>query len=115
MNANINKEVILGAFLTLLFYFLLGLCGAFVKDLYDFMCGKQKKIMIHEIIIAATTTSFISLGIQDFVVEKYGFNFMITINFLIGVLGFEIFTCFNTIQGIRQFLSDFKEFKKTKK
>ena len=87
------------------FYFIIAVVGSMVKILYDnFNEEKKKENVSHtRILVSALTTAFLSIGLQELFLHKFSLNTIILLNFIAGVLGFEIFG----------FISSAKNFKNT--
>ncbi len=108
----INTTSLIDLALPLLFYFAVGTLGAFVKDLYETMIGKIKKIRLGEVLIGGIVTTIICLGLSDNLFKDFSLNTMLLITFVIGVLGFEIFGNMTSISKIRKLLKIIDEVRK---
>lgn len=94
------------------FYFIIGICGAFTKDLYDNFVNGKKKIEIIRVFIAAISTAFIAIGLQDYLSAHFSLNIIILFSFLCGVVGFEIFRSINSIKNLKVTILEIIQIKK---
>lgn len=94
---------------SLFFYFVIGSLGAFLKDWYETLTNKNETIRLGEILIGGLCSTFICYGFQDFILQKFSVNFLVFINFLLGILGFEIFGNITNLQKLKTFLFDLIE------
>lgn len=96
--------------LNLLFYFIIGSFGAFVKDLYESMTKKVEQIRLGKIIVGATSSMFICMVLQE--MWQLSITTVVPLTFLLGVLGFEIFGNVTSIESLKRFLVNIVEFKR---
>ena len=112
MSEILSKEMMLTLAATFIFYFTLGACGAFTKDLYDNLVNGRVKIELSRIFIAAISTAFICIGTQDYLSTHVSLNVIIFMGFLCGVVGFELFGYLNSLKGIRKTFGEIMSIKK---
>lgn len=95
-------------------FFIIGFAGAFTKDLYDTISGKNKKIQVSKVFIGAVFSAFVMLGISQPVTKRFdvSFNTIICINFITGVVGFELFGKLSTLRGLDKGFKKALEIKK---
>lgn len=111
MSQIVTIESILVIAANFLFYFVIALSGAFTKDLYDNFINKKKKIETIRIFIAAFSTAFIAIGVQDYT-ENFSLNLIILFSFLCGVIGFELFGSISSIRNLRITILEIIQIKK---
>lgn len=97
--------------LNLLFYFVIGSFGAFLKDLYETLTKKNERIRLGEIIIGGGVATFFCYGVRDSWLSGFSLNTTVLITFIVGILGFEIFGNITTIANFKRFLAMIVEFK----
>lgn len=105
-----TKEIV-NLSLNLLFYFIIGSFGAFVKDLYGTLTKKDEHIRLGKIFVGATCAMFIGMFLQEYFTLKI--TTIVPLTFLLGVLGFEIFGNITSINKLKKFtllLIEFKRF-----
>lgn len=95
--------------LNLLFYFIIGSFGAFVKDLYESMTKKVEQIRLGKIIVGATSSMFICMVLQE--MWQLSITTVVPLTFFLGVLGFEIFGNVTSIDNLKKFIITIVEFK----
>lgn len=95
----------------LLFYFIIGCFGAFLKDLYETMTKKEEKIRLGEVLIGGTCATFICFGLQDTWFKNLSLNLIVLITFICGILGFELFGNLTTIDRFKQLVTYIIELK----
>lgn len=94
------------------FYFIVAICGAFTKDLYDNFVNGKKRIEIIRVFIAAISTAFLAIGLQDYLSARFSLNIIILFSFLCGVVGFELFGCINSIKNLKVTILEIIQIKK---
>ena len=94
-----------------MFYFTIGSFGAFLKDLYETMTKKNEKIRFGEILIGGACATFICFGLQDSWLNGLSLNMMVLVTFICGILGFELFGNFTTMNKFEKFVSKVMEIK----
>ena len=85
-------------------YFVIAMLGAVIKDLYDTETGKRPRIEIYRIFVSATLTTFITFALTDYIPK----NCVPMFNFILGLLGCELFVRISTIAGLVQTINDIK-------
>lgn len=107
----LNQETLIELSYNLLFYFIIGSFGAFLKDLYETLTKKNEKIRLGEIVIGGACATFICYGLQDSWLKGLGLNLIVLLTFICGILGFEIFGNLTTMEKFKEFISNVLEFK----
>lgn len=98
--------------MNLIFYFIIGLFGAFVKDLYDTITQKDRHIRICRILIGAIWTSFLFLFLDSTWLSNMSVNVIVFLAFLSGILGFELFGRISTLNGFAKTAENAMKLKK---
>lgn len=101
MSQLVTIESILVIAANFLFYFIIAISGAFIKDLYDNFVNGKKRIEFTRVFIASISTAFICIGLQEYLSARFSLNIIILFSFLCGVVGFEIFGCINSLKGLK--------------
>jgi hypothetical protein len=91
--------------INLLFYFIIGSFGAFLKDLYETITKKEEKIRLGEVLIGGACATFICFGLQDTWFKDLGLNLIVLITFICGILGFELFGNLTTLAKFQQLVA----------
>lgn len=78
-------------------YFIIAMLGAFAKDLYDTCTGGRPRIEIYRIFVATTLSTFLTFAARDYVNSE---NLLPLINFVLGIIGWELFIRISTIDGL---------------
>ena len=78
--------------------------GAFVKDIYDTVSGTRPKIEIRRIFVSTTLSTFLIFAARDYLNE----DLEIAITFILGVIGWELFSRISTINGLKKTLLGLK-------
>ena len=112
MSQVVTAENVLVIAANFVFYFIVALCGAFTKDLYDNFVNGKKKIEITRIFIAAISAAFMAIGLQDYLSARFSLNIIILFSFLCGVVGFEIFRSINSIKSLKVTILEIIQIKK---
>jgi hypothetical protein len=94
---NLTQEKLLSLCISFSLYFVVGFFGAFMKDLYDTLTLKDESIHLKKVLIGAFCTAFIFVGFEDTLSSKISLNLIVLLNFICGVLGFELFSNLTTI------------------
>lgn len=108
----INQELLIKLSIGFSFYFVIGFFGAFMKDFYETITKKHEAIRMGHILIGAFSTAFLMVGIEHYLVDLFTFNTIVLITFILGILGFEIFSKISTINKFKNFLISIIEFKR---
>lgn len=111
----LSVELVMDLSVQVLFYFIVGSAGAFMKDLYEKITHKNKQIRLSKVIVGGLMAAIISYGLGDTWFEDFSLNTMFLVTFVIGVLGFEIFGNITTISKLRSFLGEISELKRVAK
>jgi len=77
--------------INLLFYFMIGFFGAFIKDLYDTMTNKEPRMRLCRMLIGAIWTAFLFIFLESTWLSKLNVSTIIFFAFISGILGFELF------------------------
>lgn len=98
-------------FLNVITYFVLAFAGSTAKDMYDGYTGKKEKtgrfnISIGKIMVSALLSSFIMYAISPWI----PFNWTPLVNFLLGIVGWELFERVSTIHGLMITAKDASKF-----
>lgn len=88
-------------------YFIIAMLGAFVKDIYDTCTGARPRIEIYRIFVATTLSTFLTFAARDYVNSE---NLLPLINFVLGVIGWELFSRISTIDGLLKTITGFRQF-----
>lgn len=81
-------------------YFLIAMIGAFVKDIYDTVSGTRPKIEIRRIFVSTTLSTFLIFAARGYLNS----DLEIAITFILGVIGWELFSRICTINGLKRTL-----------
>lgn len=81
-------------------YFLIAMIGAFVKDIYDTISGTRPKIGIKRIFVSTTLSTFLIFAARDYLST----DLEIAVTFILGVIGWELFSRICTINGLKRTL-----------
>jgi len=85
-------------------YFLIAMIGAFVKDIYDTVSGTRPKIEIRRIFVSTTLSTFLIFAARGYLND----DLEIAITFILGVIGWELFSRICTINGLKKTLLGLK-------
>ena len=107
----LSQETVFELVYNLLFYFVIGSFGAFIKDLYETLTKKNEKIRLGEIVVGGAIATFFCYGLQDTWLKDLSINLIVLITFICGILGFEIFGNIYTIDNFKDFIGKVIEFK----
>lgn len=107
----LSQETVFELVYNLLFYFVIGSFGAFIKDLYETLTKKNEKIRLGEIVVGGACATFFCYGLQDTWLKDLSINLIVLITFICGILGFEIFGNIYTIDNFKDFIGKVIEFK----
>lgn len=91
------------------FYLIIGSFGALLKDLYETLTDKNERIRLSEILIGGACATFICLFLKDKWLSDAGINTMVSICFVLGILGFEIFGNITSISKLKRFIKEVNE------
>jgi len=86
-------------------YFIIAMVGAFVKDIYDTYSGTRPRIEIYRIFVSTTLSTFLTFAARDYVGE----NSLPAVNFVLGVIGWELFSRVSTIDGLVKTIKDARQ------
>lgn len=96
---SLNMNDMTQLLMNLIFYFIIGLFGAFVKDLYDTITQKDRRIRIGRILIGSIWTGFLFIFLDSTWLSNMSVNVIVFLAFLSGILGFELFGRISTLAG----------------
>lgn len=85
-------------------YFLIAMIGAFVKDIYDTVSGTRPKIEIRRIFVSTTLSTFLIFAARGYLND----DLEVAITFILGVIGWELFSRICTINGLKRTLLSLK-------
>lgn len=85
-------------------YFLIAMIGAFVKDIYDTVSGTRPRIEIRRIFVSTTLSTFLIFAARGYLND----DLEIAITFILGVIGWELFSRICTINGLKKTLLGLK-------
>lgn len=111
----LNVELVMDLSIQVLFYFIIGSAGAFMKDLHEKITQKNKQIRLDKVIIGGAMAAIISLGLGDTWFKDLSLKTMFLVTFIIGVLGFEIFGNITTVSKLRSFIGEISDLKRAVK
>lgn len=86
-------------------YFIVAMLGAFVKDIYDTYSGARPQIEIYRIFVGTMLSTFLTFAAKDYVNSE---NLLPVVNFVLGVIGWELFVRISTIDGLIKTIKDGK-------
>jgi len=92
-------------FLDWMTYFLIAMIGAFVKDLYDTITGERERIEIKRIFVSTILSTFLIFAARSYL----NTDLIIAITFILGVIGWELFSRICTIEGLRKTIISIKK------
>lgn len=84
-------------------YFIIAMLGAFVKDIYDTYSGARPRIEIYRIFVGTMLSTFLTFAARDYVNSE---NLLPVVNFVLGVIGWELFVRISTIDGLVKTIRD---------
>ena len=87
-------------------YFLIAMIGAFVKDIYDTVSGTRQHIETRRVFVATSLSTFLTFAARGHVDDDK----LIAITFILGVIGWELFSRICTIEGFKSTVLGLKEF-----
>lgn len=102
---SLNYNNIVDVIISISLYFIFALLGAFIKDLYDSITKDNETIKIKRILIGSIFAAFLVFGFEKQLMEKWGLNFTVFLSFLSGVLGFELFGKWITMDLIEKWFN----------
>lgn len=85
-------------------WFIVGLIGAMVKDIYDIKRGAQPHIVISKIFVSTIISVLCTFAARKYVAE----DIIPILNFILGLLGWEIFINICTIDGLLSFVQSIR-------
>ena len=83
-------------FLDALTYFLIAMLGSIVKDVYDITVGARNKFAVKEVFVSTILGVFIIFALRGYM----NTDWTITVTFILGVIGWELFSRISTIDGL---------------
>lgn len=92
-------------------YFILGIAGAFSKDIYDTLTGDCRNIRIKRIVLGGILSAVFMPMLESLVFASFGVQTLLAIGFLLGVMSFELFGKISSIAGIKDIAKDAVEIK----
>lgn len=101
----LTHEALMEMATNILFYFIFGSFGAFLKDLYETLTKKNERIRFGEVLIGGASATFICYGLQDTWLKDLSLNLIVLVTFICGILGFELFGNLTTIDKFKKFIS----------
>lgn len=90
-------EYLIGVIYNFAFAFFIGLIGAFARDLSSTIMGKEK-INVARIFLGALFSAFAYIGFAEIALKWISMNTLIFVQFILGILGFELLNRFSTIK-----------------
>lgn len=79
-------------------YFLIAMIGAFAKDTYDTISGTRLKIGIKRITVASILGTMLTFAARSYLDD----DTLIAVTFILGVIGWELFSNISTISGLKR-------------
>lgn len=99
--SSLTQEAIIELAISFTFYLVIGIFGAFIKDLHETLTKKNEKIRFGEVLVGGATAAFLCLGLQDSWLKDLSLNGLVIVTFIAGILGFELFGNIATIDRFR--------------
>ena len=87
-------------------YFLISMMGSFVKELYDSI-NSEKKISFKRIFVSSILATFLVLSFRNYLHS----DVFIAVTFILGIIGWELFSRICTIDGLKKTIFDFNKLK----
>lgn len=87
-------------------YLIIAMLGAFVKDIYDTYSGARPRIEIYRIFVGTMLSTFLTFAARDYVNSE---NLLPVVNFVLGVIGWELFVRISTIDGLIKTIKDARQ------
>ena len=84
-------------------YFLIAMIGAFAKDTYDTISGTRLKIGIKRITVASLLGTVLTFAARSYMSD----DTLIAVTFILGVIGWELFSHISTIKGLKKTIMSF--------
>lgn len=103
-------EYLIGIIYNFAFAFFIGLIGAFARDLSSTVMGKDK-INVVRIFLGALFSAFVYIGFAEILLKWITMNTLIFVQFILGILGFELLNRFSTIKDA---INTYRSLKKIK-
>ena len=85
-------------------YFLIAMIGSLVKDVYDITVGIRSKFEIKKILVGTVLSVFTIFFFRGYL----NTDWTIALTFILGVIGWELFSKISTIDGLTKTLIGFK-------
>lgn len=92
-------------FLDALTYFIIAMIGALVKDVYDVTVGSRIRFEIKKIFVGTMLSTFIIFAARGYMNDDW----IIAVTFILGVIGWELFSRVSTIDGMKNTIIGFKK------
>ena len=108
----INLKIFLEIFIPLSLYFVITLLGASLRDMLNTMKGNDTRFRLNRILIGAIFGSFLMLGLEKWLLAKFGIEGTILIALIIGSISFELFDKFSKLDEIIKILKLFHDFRR---
>ena len=108
----INLKIFLEIFIPLSLYFVITLLGASLRDMLNTMKGNDTRFRLNRILIGAIFGSFLMLGLEKWLLTKFGIEGTILIALIIGSISFELFDRFSKLDEIIKILKLFHDFRR---
>ena len=74
----------------IIFAFTFSFIGGAVKDVYNTLIGKEKKVNIARIAITSIVGTIVSFSFSDIIVNMWGIKIFTLLSFASGLVGFEL-------------------------
>lgn len=98
-------------FLFLFIYFFCFL-GAFSKDLLDIFLDRASNILILKILLSALFISVMIYGFSEWILIRFSHRSFTALCYTSGLVSFELLAKYNSIEGLRELIKKYREFKK---
>lgn len=107
-----NLKIFLEIFIPLSLYFVITLIGAFLRDALNTMYGTDTRFRVNRILIGAVFGSFLMIGLEKWLLTKFGIEGVIFVALFVGSISFELFDRFSKLDEIIKILSLFHDFRR---
>ena len=88
-------------------FFILSFMGAIIKEIYNTNSASDHDFSAYKVFTGTILATILSIVVQDYCLEEYGWKLMVAVSFLLGLCSSELFEKITSLNGIKRIIELF--------
>ena len=101
----LDYNTLINLIIDICLYFMIATLGAFIRDLYETITKKDEVVRVQRILVGSVFATFVLLGLEDTLLKSYSINMVMSISFIMGGIGFELFGKWVNVDKLEEHLT----------